>query len=182
MDQFSLQQQPVWRSANVSLNQFLLTPNNWPWLPGDPNISRSATRRHPPKVSVLPRPAIRSVSFYFTAPTSVTSTAPNPTVQVVWGVTNQGPASASGYGDRTVWFSSNGVLDANSIDVGNSRVSHGACQWKLLADQHGDAADDHQREYVLFVQVDAGNYIYDSNLANNVSAPVTGLFTLTPQT
>src|SRR5439155_13325774 len=58
------------------------------------------------------------VPVSLSAPANVTSTTPNPTVQVTWGVTNQGTGSASGWYDR-VWFSTNGLLDGQSQNLGD---------------------------------------------------------------
>jgi len=161
----------------------LNTPNNWPWLSGysyyltitntSPNAeSFSFTMSLPGNLS----------PFAFIAPTSVTANAPNPSVQVVWGVANKGVASASGNWYDTVWFSTNGVLDANSIDVGNfwvynQTVPVGGSYWQTNNVNLPMSANGN---YTLFVQVDAGNYIYEANLGDKVSAGVSGTFTLTP--
>jgi hypothetical protein len=172
--------------ANVSFNQLLGTPNNWPWLPGY-SYYLTVTNTSPAAESfgfTMSVPAdLTPVAF--TAPTNVTNNAPNPSVQVSWGVTNLGPASASGgyysWYD-TVWFSTNGVLDANSINLGNfyqynQNLPAGGSYWQtnnvtLPMSTNGN--------YTLFVQVDAGNSIYEANLGDKVSAGVSGTFTLTP--
>jgi hypothetical protein len=119
--------------------------------------------------------------FAFTAPTSVTANAPNPSIQLVWGVTNQGSASASGWWYDTVWFSTDGVLDANSIDLGNFWVNQtvpvGGSYWQT---NNVTLPMNASGNYTLFVQVDAGNYIYEANLGDKVSTPGSSTFTLTP--
>jgi hypothetical protein len=59
------------------------------------------------------------------APATVTATQPNPTIQVAWGVTNQGSGPALGGWYDRVWFSTNGVLDTSSIDLGDFYFNQG---------------------------------------------------------
>jgi hypothetical protein len=174
-----------WNSSgqiNASLNQFLGAPNNWPWLPGYSyyltvtNTSSAAENF----IFTMGLPAdLAPVAFI--APTSVTSAAPNPTVQIIWGVTNQGAATAAGGWYDTVWFSVNGVLDANSVALGyfpvNQTVPAGGSYWQtnlVTLPMNGSG------NYTLFVQVDANNAIYEANLGDKVSVGVSGTFTLTP--
>jgi hypothetical protein len=173
---------PNGNQANVSFNQLLTTPNNWPWLPGY-SYYLTITNTSPDAEDfsfTMSLPADLS-PFAFTAPTSVTANAPNPSIQVIWGVTNQGLASASGWWYDTVWFSTNGVLDANSIDVGNFWVNQtvpvGGSYWQTNNVTLPMSANGN---YTLFVQVDAGNSIYEANLGDKISVPVSGTFTLTP--
>jgi hypothetical protein len=169
--------------ANVSLNQFLGTLNNWPWLPGfSYYLTITNTSPIAEKFGFTMSVPTDLAPVAFTAPTSVTNNAPNPNVQVVWGVTNLAPASASGNWYDTVWFSTNGVLDANSINVGNfwlynQNVPAGGSYWQTNNVTLPMSANGN---YTLFVQVDAGNSIYEANLGDKVSAGVSGTFTLTP--
>ncbi len=64
--------------------------------------------------------------YFFQAPTNVISTVPNPVITVRWGVTNQGSGMATGsdgYWYDVVWFSTNGVLDAQSVDIGYVKIT-----------------------------------------------------------
>ena len=119
--------------------------------------------------------------MFLSAPASVTSTAPNPTVQVVWGVTNQGTAAASGSWFDTVWFSTNGVLDANSINLGNFGVSQtvpaGGGYWQTNSVRLPLSASG---PYTLFVQVDAGNNDLRGASGGRAFRRFAGTFTLTP--
>jgi hypothetical protein len=120
----------------------------------------------------------------FTAPTTVIATAPNPQIQVAWGVTNQGPGMAvddSGYWYDRVWFSTNGVLDEQSVALGdfyiNQTAAPNTAHWQtnfVTLPMSGSG------NYWLFVQADVYNWTYEANLGNKVSAPVSGIFTLTP--
>jgi len=56
------------------------------------------------------------------AATNVYSIRPNPAIQVAWGVTNQGTATASGGWYDRVWFSTNDVLDGQSRSLGDFYV------------------------------------------------------------
>jgi hypothetical protein len=53
------------------------------------------------------------------AGTAVTATKPNPTVTVTFAVTNQGTGPVTGTWYDRVWFSTNGVLDAQSVYLVN---------------------------------------------------------------
>ena len=168
--------------ANISLNLFLGTPNYWPWLPGYSyylTITNTSSAAESFNFTMGVPADLAPVAFI--APTSVTFAAPNPTVQVIWGVTNQGAAAASGGWYDIVWFSANGILDANSIALGyfwvNQTVPAGGSYWQtnlVTLPMNGSG------NYTLFVQVDANNAIYEANLGDKVSAGVSGTFTLTP--
>jgi len=174
--------------TNFIFDEFLGTPNNWPWAPGYTyylavtNMSANAENFG----VYLSLPAdLAPVAF--TAPTSVVSAAPNPTIQAIWSVTNQGTATTVGGWYDTVWFSTNGVLDGNSMNLGNfwcvggwwspQAVPPGGSYWQtnsvtLPMTRSGN--------YTLFVQADAGNSIYEATLSDKVSNPVNGTFTLIP--
>jgi len=169
-------------SANVSFNQLLYTNSNWPWLPGYSyylTISNtSAAAQNFGFAMGLPADL---TPFSFTAPTSVTALKPNPVVQAVWGVSNQGPATTSGGWYDRVWFSTDGELDASSTDIGdfyfNQTVPVGGTYWQTNNVTLPMAASGN---YTLFVQVDVYNYLYEASLSDKVSAPASGTFTLTP--
>jgi hypothetical protein len=168
--------------ANASLNQILTTPNNWPWLPGySYYLTITNTSPIAENFGFTMGVPVDLAPVVFTAPTSVTATAPDPLIQVIWGVTNQGPASASGGWYDAVWFSTNGVLDANSIVLGYFWVDqtvpvHGS-YWQTNSVTLPMGASGN---FTLFVQVDVNNSIYEANLGDKVSAGVSGTFTLTP--
>jgi hypothetical protein len=115
------------------------------------------------------------------APATVLYTQPNPAITVNWAVTNQGIGEATGGWYDRVWFSTNGVLDAQSVSLGNfyfsQTVAPGTIYWKTNAVTLPMSANGN---YTLFVQVDIYNYLYESNETNNISAGVSGTFTLTP--
>jgi subtilase family serine protease len=117
----------------------------------------------------------------FVAPTNIISTRPNPVIQLAWGVTNLGPASASGGWYDAVWFSTNAVLDANSTFVGyfgiNQTVPTNGSYWQTNVVTLPMISNG---SYTLFLQVDVNNSLYEANLGNNISAGVSGTFTLTP--
>jgi hypothetical protein len=169
-------------SANLTLNEELTTPNNWPWLPGFSYYltvtNTSATAQN--FTLNMSQPADLA-PLSFTAPSSVTALKPDPIVQAIWAVTNQGPATASGSWYDTVWFSTNGMLDANSINLGNfyenGPVPEGGIYRQTNNVTLPMAASGN---YTLFVLVDAGDSIYEANLGDKLSAPVSGTFTLTP--
>ena len=79
------------------------------------------------------------------APATVISYLPNPRIQMAWTVANQGIGAATGSWYDRVWFSTNGVLDPNSMDMGDFYVTKLSRRGQLFADQHDDTADDRQR-------------------------------------
>jgi len=176
--------------ANASLDQFLPAYNSplrppysydWPWLPGYSYYlaitNTSAAAEHFSVTMGVPAD-LAPVSLL--APPTVTSVAPSPSIVVVWGVTNRGPAATSGYWFDTVWFSTNGVLDANSIAIGSASfytqtVPVGGTYWQTNLVTLPMSASGN---YTLFVQVDADNSIYEANVGDKVSAPANGEFTL----
>jgi hypothetical protein len=83
--------------ANASLNLFLGIPNYWPWLPGYSyylTITNTSSAAESFNFAMGVPADLAPVAFI--APTSVTSAAPNPTVQVILG----GDQSRCGGGRR----------------------------------------------------------------------------------
>ena len=115
------------------------------------------------------------------APATFASANPNPEVQVAWGVTNRGIGSASGGWYDRVWFSTNGILDGLSLNIGtfyfNQEVPVGGGYSQTNPVTLPMTASG---SYTLFVQVDNYNYVFESNETNNILAGVTGSFTLAP--
>jgi uncharacterized repeat protein (TIGR01451 family) len=112
------------------------------------------------------------------APATVTSVRPRPTIEVTWSVTNQGTGPATGYWYDRIWFSTNGVKDAQSIDISDTYIYQSVeansnysqtCSVTLPMENSGP--------YWLFLQVDAYNWISEADEANNLSLPVSGVFT-----
>jgi hypothetical protein len=171
-----------YNQANVSFNLNLGTPTSWPWLPGYAYyLTITNTSSAAEAFSFVMSVPSDLAPVAFIAPTSVTSAAPNPAIQVIWGVTNQGPAAAVGGWYDIVWFSANGMLDANSVALGyfpaNQTVPAGGSYWQtnsVTLPMNGSG------NYTMFVQVDANNAIYEANLGDKVSAGVSGTFTLIP--
>ena len=119
--------------------------------------------------------------IYFSAPATVMSSQPNPPITVMWGVTNQGGGEACCYWYDTIWFSTNGVLDDNSIDIGDFEINEdlvpGGSYYETNTVSLPLAASGN---YTLFVQVNAYEDIYETDMTNNVSVGVPGTFTLGP--
>jgi uncharacterized repeat protein (TIGR03803 family) len=117
---------------------------------------------------------------YFVAPAQVASNQPNPAITVAWGVTNQGIGAASGGWLDTVWFSTNGVLDAQSIDAGDffitNNVPAGSSYYQTNSITLPMSASGN---YTLFLQVDSADDLFESNETNNTSLGVPGTFILT---
>jgi hypothetical protein len=173
-----------WRSssANVSFNQVLNQANNWPWLSGySYYLTITNTSATAQNFSFNMSQPADLVPTSFTAPLSVTSTAPDPRVQVIWNVSNHGAATASGGWYDRVWFSADGVLDANSTDIGdfyiNQTVPAGGTYSQTNTVTLPMSASG---TYTLFLQVDVSDSIYEASLSDKVSAPVSGTFDLTP--
>ncbi|HWW00330.1 MAG TPA: hypothetical protein VNZ64_11585 [Candidatus Acidoferrum sp.] len=168
--------------ANVSLNQVLNLANNWPWLPGySYYLTVTNTSPGAENFSLTMSVPADLEPLGLLAPNSVTSARPNPSVQLIWGVTNQGPASASGDWYDVVWCSTNGVLDSQSVAMGyfliSKTVPPGGVYWYTNTTALPLSASGN---YWLFVQVDANDSIYEANLGDKVSAPVSGSFALVP--
>jgi subtilase family serine protease len=104
---------------------------------------------------------------------------PNPTLTLVWGVTNRGPGIAEteyywSWSDR-VYLSTNSVLDNTATYLGDTSepgpLPAGSSYWRtnqlrLPVVQSGT--------YYVFFTTDADRRLYESDFANNtVSAPVT---------
>ena len=169
--------------ANASFNQLLNQPNNWPWQSGHAYyLTVTNTSAMAENINVTMSLPADLTPFAITVPAQVTGNAPNPTVQVVWGVANKGVVAATGSWYDTVWFSTNGVLDANSIPVGNfwvgsQNVAVGGSYWQTNNVTLPLGASGN---YTLFVQADAGNNLYEASLADKFSSGASGAFTLLP--
>ena len=170
--------------ANCSLNQVLGT-NTWPWLPGYTYyLTVTNTAASPENFSLSMATSSDLAPVALLAPTSLNTNKPNPYIQVIWGVTNQGQAAATnvwgGWYDR-VWFSTNGVLDANSVPIGYfwiyQPLAVGDSYWQTNTVMLPMTASGN---YTLFVETDYNNYLFESNKANNISLPVSGVLTLVP--
>jgi autotransporter-associated beta strand protein len=114
-------------------------------------------------------------------PATVTASNANPVIQVSWGVTNQGIGAALGIWFDRVWFSTNGVLDANSIDAGDFYFNQGVPAGGNYSQTNSvtlPATIGGIYNYTLFVQVDIYNWLYESNKSNNISSPVSGTLIL----
>ncbi|SPE53115.1 hypothetical protein SBV1_1640001 [Verrucomicrobia bacterium] len=168
--------------ANAGLDQLLGTPNSWPWLPGySYYLALTNTSATPEGFSINTAIPADLVPVAASAPTNLVSTRPNPAIEVVWEVTNEGTATASNQWYDTVWFSTDGVLDADSIDIGNFWISQEVPPGGSYGQTNTVTLPmTGSGNYTLFVQVDAGNSIYEANLDDKVSAPMNGTFTLMP--
>jgi hypothetical protein len=169
--------------ANASFDQLLNTGNNWPWLPGYSyylTVTNTSSTPESFGIFLLLPSDLAPVSV--SAPNSIISTRAYPSIQMTWIVTNQGLVTASGNWYDTVWFSTNGVLDGNSIDIGNFWLYSQSVPPGGSYSQTNNVTlpMNWSGNYTLFVQVDAGNYLYEANLSDKVSAGVSGTFALTP--
>jgi subtilase family serine protease len=104
-------------------------------------------------------------------PLSITG-APNPTITIVWAVTNQGAGDAQGYWGDSVWFSKdafpNNNNDAIIADQGN---------WSILPKGQSLTYTNHLQIpctsngiYYLIFEANRGRQLEESNLANNLLA------------
>jgi len=166
--------------ADASLNVILGPESGWPWLPGYAYYltitNTSAAAENFGLAMALPADL---VPVSLVVPASVTNATPDPSVLISWQVANLGPAEAPGGWYDTVWFSTDGVFDANSVALGyfpmNQVVASGSGYGQTNAVTLPMTASG---TYTLFVQVDADNAIYEASLGDKVSAGASGTFTL----
>src|SRR5438128_1135882 len=113
------------------------------------------------------------------APTNVVAIWSNLTIPVAWGVINQGTGPVSGGWYGRVWFSTDGALDGQSVDLGdfyfNQTVAAGDTYWQTNSVA---LPMSNSGNYTLFVQVDVYNSISESTKINNISTLVSGVLTL----
>jgi subtilase family serine protease len=113
------------------------------------------------------------------SPTTITSTIPNPTVQIVLAVTNQGNGSAVGCWYDWLYLSTNASL-AGSIASG----AWYNC-WNLAPNGSYSLTNDvvlslgQSGTYYLLFKTDGDNRLYESDENNNVSSAVPLVFSLT---
>lgn len=169
--------------SGFTFNQLLNDPNNWPWLAGRSyylaftNTSSSAERF----TLAMGTPVDLSM-IAFAAPTSVSSRNPYPQIEVIWGVTNRGPATTYGWWSDAVWFTQSGILDSQSLNIGNTWSydaipAHGV-YWKTNT---VTLPMTNSGPYRLFAQADVNNAMFEATFANKISSPVSGYFTLVTQ-
>ncbi|HZR20448.1 MAG TPA: CARDB domain-containing protein [Verrucomicrobiae bacterium] len=109
------------------------------------------------------------------APSAVTS-PPNPSITLVWGVTNQGigPAIQHGTWRDAIWISTNSTLDSAQLATDFAHPSDldpGGVYWQTNSVRLPVTISG---TYYLFVQVDWYNQIYELNKSNNVAmVPIT---------
>jgi subtilase family serine protease len=109
------------------------------------------------------------------APIAVTS-PPNPSVTLVWGVTNQGtgPAIQHGTWRDAIWISTNNALDSARLATDfahSSDLETGEVYWETNSVRLPVVTSG---TYYLFVQVDWYNQVYEVNKGNNVAmVPIT---------
>ncbi len=116
-------------------------------------------------LQILP-PDLAPVSL--TVSNSVLS-PPNPSVQLVWGVTNQGPGSAMSYWIDEVFLSRDPVFSGSAVSVSSywepgplyPRNSYWRSETlKLPASESGD--------YFLFLRVNSQGQLFESSVSNNL--------------
>jgi hypothetical protein len=164
--------------ADSSINQRL---NSWPWIRFQSYFLLVANDSDSPQPFTFSMALPADLAPVSVLAPSFAATVPNPAIQIAWAVTNQGTAAALGSWYDRIWFSTNGLLDAQSLNLGDfsfsQPVAPGGTYWRtnsITLPMSGSG------NYSLFVQTDIYNALYDFNLANNVSAPASGTFTLTP--
>jgi hypothetical protein len=113
------------------------------------------------------------------APTNTLATGVNPVMQVVWAVTNQGTATASGGWYDRVWFSTNGILDGQSRSLGNIYISQVVTPGGIYRQTNNVTLPmSTNGNYWLFVQADVNNSMFEARLDDKISAPLAGTLTL----
>jgi len=144
------------------------------------NKANNVLASAPLTVAYQVRPADLAV-VSASAPATVSSTQPNPAVQVTWGVTNQGTGAASAVWYDRVWFSTNGLLDGQSVDVGDFYHSQNLAAGGSYQETNTVSLPvTNNLSYDLFVQVDVFNQVYETNKLNNISAALPEIFSLIP--
>jgi hypothetical protein len=121
----------------------------------------------PVEVTVSP-PDLAPIAFQ--APERV-SGSPNPTVTLVWGVTNQGVGPAAGWGDR-VYLSAEPVVNPAretviSWSVESGPLAPGQSYWRTNTVR---VPVTESGLYYLILETDADNVLGDSNRANDFMA------------
>jgi uncharacterized repeat protein (TIGR03803 family) len=134
------------------------------------------------RLDINPAPTVDLVAGRLIAATNaLTFSVPYPTVELIWGATNQGTGPAPGGWWDQVWVSTNGVFDSHSISAGafynNQTLAPGAGYQVTNIVSLPIAASG---TYTLFVQANAYGQIYEINTNNNLTGPVSLSFTLRP--
>ena len=127
----------------------------------------------PPDLALL----VSQVPTQFTGP-------PNPTLNLVWGVTNQGSGLAQGYWSGwydSVFLSDNQVLDDQDLNVSayleGGPLAPSASYWRTNAVQLPVTKNG---TYYLIFQADRGNALFESNKSNNIAIVPLDLTVLPP--
>jgi hypothetical protein len=114
-------------------------------------------------------------------PPSLVAMQTDPTITVAWAVTNRGAGAATGSWYDRVWFSTNGVLDSQSVVLGDyywgPTIPSGESYWQtnvvtLPISASGD------NTYTIFIETDVYHWLFESDESNNISDPANGLLTL----
>jgi hypothetical protein len=175
-----------WGQTNIAFDEALSPAGRgspWPWMPGYTYyLAITNTSSTAQSLSLTtPEPADLA-PIVFNAPPFVTSPLLYPEVQVVYCVTNRGPASAAGPWTDLVWVSTNGVLDANAVASGyfpfQGVLPPGGSAWVTNTVQL--PATPAAAQYTLFLQVDGWNSVDDADANNKVSAGVSVTVTVIP--
>jgi subtilase family serine protease len=119
----------------------------------------------PIKFTIL-KPDLAPVSFQ--TPTSITS-APNPSLTLTWGITNQGAAAATGSWVDTIYLSKKPVLDSSAVSIWNqyefNALLPGDDLWRTMPVQFPVTQSG---TYYLIFATDYANSLNESNTNNNV--------------
>src|ERR1035437_6753636 len=113
------------------------------------------------------------------APTNTLATGANPVMQLVWAVTNQGTATASGGWYDRVWFSADGILDGQSRSLGDFYIGQVVAPGGVYRQTNNVTLPmSTNGNYWLFVQADVNNSMFEARLDDKISAPAAGTLTL----
>jgi subtilase family serine protease len=136
-----------------------------------------AVASSPASLSISNVPDLVPVSLQF--PTIITSTVPNPTIQVVLAVTNQGNGSAVGCWYDRLYLSTNANLTGSIASWAWYNCWNLATNASYKLTNNVALSLSQNGTYYLLFKTDDDNRLYESNENNNVSSAVPLVFSLT---
>jgi subtilase family serine protease len=136
-----------------------------------------AVASSPASLSISNVPDLFPVSLQ--VPTTITSTVPNPTIQVVLAVTNQGNGSAVGCWYDRLYLSTNANLTSSIASWAWYTCWNLATNASYKLTNNVALSLSQNGTYYLLFRTDDDNRLYESNENNNVSSAVPVVFSLT---